>query len=61
VQRIHAKGVVHGDLRKENFVVLDRSSERSISLIDFSHCRFTTDASAQWLELCELERLFDAL
>ncbi|KAK9902748.1 hypothetical protein WJX75_004828 [Coccomyxa subellipsoidea] len=61
VQRIHAKGIIHGDLRKENFVVMQRGSERSISLIDFSHCRFTTDASAQWLELWELERLFDAL
>ncbi|KAK9901318.1 hypothetical protein WJX75_006159 [Coccomyxa subellipsoidea] len=61
LQRVHAKGVIHGDLREANFVVTQHGSTRDIYLIDFSHCSFTFDRSAQERKLEDLDDLFENL
>ena len=58
LQRIHAKGVIHGDLRERNFVVMEQGSKRSIWLLDFSHCHFSSATNDQESELFELDDLF---
>jgi tRNA A-37 threonylcarbamoyl transferase component Bud32 len=61
LQRIHSKGVIHGDLREDNLIVTHQGGSCKVWLLDFSHCRFSNDAAAQEQELCELEDLFHDL
>ncbi len=65
LEHIHAKGVIHGDLKESNFLVdepcIATGGAKTIMLIDFSHSRFDTDKDAQDEEVEEMLYLFDYL
>ena len=56
LKEVHAKGVVHNDLKADNVMVSATSSchgEREVSLIDFGISRFMEDVEPQKFELHE--------
>lgn len=62
---IHAKGVIHGDLREDNFLVneagIAMGGAKTVMLFDFSHSSFDTDMDAQGDEVDEMIDLFKSL
>ncbi|BDA46513.1 hypothetical protein COCOBI_08-6070 [Coccomyxa sp. Obi] len=62
---IHAKGVIHGDLREDNFLVNEAGvamgGTKTIVLIDFSHASLNPDKKAQDDEIDEMKDLFEYL
>ncbi|BDA48478.1 hypothetical protein COCOBI_12-1570 [Coccomyxa sp. Obi] len=65
LSQVHAKGIIHQDLRRENFIVNELDTpqgvQKTLFLLDFSNCEFNADEEAQRRELCDLKRLFEAL
>lgn len=62
---IHERGVMHGDLRPEKFLVneagIAMGGAKSIVLFDFSHSTFDMDNEAQRAEVADMEKLFKFL
>ncbi|CAL8471202.1 g10744 [Coccomyxa elongata] len=66
LEQIHIRGVIHGDLRAENFVVMEPDiakglAHKSIFLLDFSHATFDRRQETQCCEICNLQSLFQSL
>ncbi|CAL8471175.1 g10717 [Coccomyxa elongata] len=65
LNQVHSKGIIHGDLRPPNFIVNELDTvqgvQKTIFLLDFSHCDFDASEEAQHSEVCNLKRLFEAM
>lgn len=62
---VHARGIIHGDLREENFLVneagIAMGGAKTIMLFDFSHSSIDSDKEAQAYEVDEMVDLFESL
>ena len=62
---IHAKGVIHGDLREENFLIneadVGKGGAKTVVLFDFSHCSFNVGEEDQGKEVDEMKVLSKSL
>ena len=59
LQAVHAAGIVHGDLRSENILVLDEESEEpTVMLLDFGAAARCSNPRWQMLEDGELDHVF---
>ena len=62
---IHAKGVLHGDLRPENFLIneadIGKGGTKTVIIFDFSHCSFSMGREDQSKEVDEMKALFESL
>ena len=61
LHKVHSRGVIHGDVRYQNFVVSPQGSLPAIWLLDFSHCVLSHDEEKQQDDLNELHDLFTNL
>ncbi len=62
LEQIHKEGVIHGDLRPENFMVrADVPADKPIFILDFSHSQIDRSQEAQLSEMCNLQILFQSL
>lgn len=63
--KIHAKGVIHGDLNPECFLVneadVGKGAAKNVVLIHFSHCSFNVGKEDQGKEIAEMKALFESL
>jgi serine/threonine protein kinase len=52
VQALHDKGVLHGDIRRDNIL---KDGKGNVRLIDFSHSKFKEDEDVDWERECQQE------
>ena len=61
VRQVHACGVIHKDLARRNWVVVERGAVQGLFLIDFSHSVLSHDVKLQDNDLADLQNLWGEL